>query len=148
LTQEATMHRFIPALAACALCQLAAAQGVYKCSTDGKVSYGDRPCTSGATVELAVPKAPPAPPVQEQARRERTSLQQLEKLRLARELAEQREQARAQRAFAATRQKCNRLRLQRKWADEDLTRSTGARVDAARIKARRRAEALAVECPA
>jgi hypothetical protein len=142
------MHRFIPALAACALCQLAQAQAIYKCSVDGKVSYGDRPCTSGATIELPVPKAPPAAPVHAQTRREQASLQQLEKLRLTRELAEQREQARAQRAFAATRQKCNRLRLQHKWADEDLARSTGARVEAARIKARRRAEALAVECPA
>jgi hypothetical protein len=148
LIQETTMVRFIPALAACALCQLAAAQTIYKCSFEDKVSYGDRPCTSGNTVELAVPKAPPAQPAQEQTQRQRTRLQQLEKLRLARELAEQREQARAQRAFAATRLKCDRLRLQRKWADEDLARSTGSRVEAARIKARRRAEALAVECPA
>jgi hypothetical protein len=141
------MHRFIPALAACALCQLAQAQSIYKCSIEGKVSYGDRPCASGSTVELPVPKAPPSQPVQEHLRRAQASLQ-LEKLRLARELAEQREQARAQRAYAATRQKCDRLRLQRKWADEDLARSAGARIEPARIKARRRAEALAVECPA
>jgi hypothetical protein len=148
LIQEATMFRFIPALAACALCQAAAAQAIYKCSVDGKISYGDQPCTSGQSIELAVPKAPAPQPALAQAERARTSMLQLEKLRLARELAEQREQARAARVFATHRQKCNRLRLQRKWADEDLARANGARMEAARIKARRQAESLAVECPA
>jgi hypothetical protein len=142
------MVRFIPALAACALCQLAAAQVIYKCKVDGKVSYGDRPCANGDMVELSVPAAPAPQPALDQTKRERASLQQLEKLRLTRELAEQRDNARAQRAFAAQRQKCNRLRLQHKWADEDAARSSGARLEAARIKARRQAEALAVECPA
>jgi hypothetical protein len=142
------MVRFIPALAACALCQLAGAQAIYKCNVDGKVSYGDQPCTKGDTVELPVPPPPAAQPALEQANRERSSLQQLEKLRLTRELAEQRDNARAQRAFAAQRQKCNRLRLQHKWAIEDLARTSGARLETARIKARRHSEALAVECPA
>jgi hypothetical protein len=148
LIQEATMLRLIPVLAACALCQAAAAQAVYKCSVDGKVSYGDQPCASGQSVRLPVPPAPAPQPAHEQADRARASSLQLEKLRLTRELAEQREQARAARVFAAQRQKCKRLALQHKWAGEDLARATGARVEAARIKARRQAEALAVQCPA
>jgi hypothetical protein len=142
------MFRLIPVLATCVLCHTAAAQTIFKCSVDGKPAYGDRPCATGPTVELAVPAAPAAAPVHEQAQRERATLLQMEKLRLAKELATEREQARRQRAFATQRQRCNRMRLQAKWAHEDAARSSGARVEAARIKARRQAEALAVECPA
>jgi hypothetical protein len=148
LIQESTMFRCIPILAACMLCNAAAAQAMYKCTVDGKVAYGDRPCVAGAGVELPVPPAPPALPRAQLAQREREALLQLEKLRLTRELHEEREQARARRALATQRQKCNRLRLQRKWADEDLARATGPHAEAARRKARRHAEALAVECPA
>jgi hypothetical protein len=138
----------IPVLATCALCQAAAAQVIYKCSVDGKVAYADRPCASGPTVELPVPAAPVAAPAGELAQRERAALIQLEKLRLTKELAEDRERSRQQRASAAERKRCNRLRLQGKWASEDAARSSGPRLEAARIKARRQAEALAVECPA
>jgi hypothetical protein len=147
-TQENDMFRFIPLLAACALSPAALAQAIYKCSIENKVSYGDRPCSGGNTVELAVPPAPPQTSARATAVREREMLLQLEKLRLARELREEREQARERRALASQRQKCNRLRLQRKWADEDQARASGAQLDAARLKARRQAEALAVECPA
>jgi hypothetical protein len=142
------MLRWIPVLATCALCQAAAAQAIYKCTVDGKVAYGDRPCASGPTIELAVPAAPAVAPAHEPAQRERAALLQLEKLRLTKELAQEREQAREQRALATRRQRCNRLRLQHKWAGEDLARTSGARLEAARIKARRQAETLAVECPA
>jgi hypothetical protein len=142
------MFRLFPVLAACTLCQLAVAQTIYKCSVDGKVSYGDTPCAHGESLALAVPPAPAPTPAAAPAPRAQATLLQLEKLRLARELAEEREQRRTQRALAARREKCDRLRLQRKWADEDLARTSGARVEAARIKARRQAESLAVQCPA
>jgi hypothetical protein len=142
------MFRLFPVLAACTLCQLAVAQTIYKCSVDGKVSYGDRPCARGQSVELAVPAAPVPPPTPAPSARAQPGLLQLERLRLTRELADEREQRRTQRAMTARREKCDRLRLQRKWADEDLARTIGARVEAARIKARRQAESLAVQCPA
>ena len=146
------MFRIIPVLAVCALCvpwTSAAAQAVYKCTVDGKVTYGDQPCAGGATVALAVPKAPAGPPAgaQQLARVQAASLA-LEKLRLTRELREEREQARLSRAAAVRRQKCDRLRLRQKWASEDLARTEGAKLEAARIKVRRQAESMAVECPA
>jgi hypothetical protein len=143
------MFRIIPALAVCALCGAAAAQTVYKCTASGKVAYGDHPCASGATVALAVPAAPVAAPAaaQELARARAAGLE-LEKVRLTRELRDEREQARLSRAAATRRQKCDRLRLRQKWANEDLARTAGPGIDAARLKARRQAEALAVECPA
>jgi hypothetical protein len=142
------MFRIIPALAVCALCGTAAAQTVYKCTVNGKVAYGDLPCASGATVELAVPAAPAAAPAAAQLARARVASLELEKVRLTRELRDEREQARLSRAAAARRQKCDRLRLRLKWANEDLARAAGPERDAARLKARRQAETLAVECPA
>jgi hypothetical protein len=142
------MFRLTTVLAACALSHAASAQTIYKCSADGKVAYADRPCSNGQSVELQVPAAPAAAPAREQALRARTALQQLEKTRLTRELADERAQARAERSAASRRQKCKRLLLRRKWADEDLARSRGPRVEAARTRLRRYAEELAVECPA
>ena len=142
------MFRFIPILAACALSPAAHAQTIYKCSVENRVSYGDRPCPGGDSVELAVPPAPPATAAPAAAVRERAKLLALEKLRLARALHEEREQARERRTLASQRQKCNRLRLRGKWAVEDVARAVGAQREAARLKAQRQAEVLAVECPA
>jgi hypothetical protein len=145
------MFRMIPALAMCALCNTATAQ-VYKCRIDGKLAYGDQRCAAGPTVELAVPAAAAtAADAARQLSRDQAALRELEQLRMASELRaqrEQRDQARLHKAAAARRQKCDRLRLRRKWADEDLARTTGAALEAARIKARRQGEVLAVECPA
>jgi hypothetical protein len=140
------MLRWIPMLTACALSQ-AAAQTVYKCSEQGKLSYGDQPCPDGHSVVLAVPSAPPSAAALEQLQRERTLLRQLEDQRARQELAEQRARQHAWRALAERRRRCDRLRLERKWADEDAASSAGTRAQAARLRARRRAEALAVECP-
>jgi hypothetical protein len=144
------VFRFIPVLAACALCHAAAAQTIYKCRVDGKVAYGDTPCVSGDSVELAVPAVHPpvhAPAPASSPARDKASLAQLEKLRLTRELHEQREQARDRRAAAAHREKCDKLRLRRKWTEEDLARTAGPATEPLRLKLRRQAEAMAVECP-
>jgi hypothetical protein len=149
----------IPVMAACALAQPALAQVVYKCQVNGKVEYGDRPCATGPGMTLSVPRAQasvsgPGEP----ARREREALLQLEKMRLSREMREERErdaalreqkaQAREQRTLDAQRRKCARLHLRQKWGDEDRAHLTGKSAEAARVRARRDAEMLAVECPA
>ncbi|MEH6437435.1 DUF4124 domain-containing protein [Massilia sp. DD77] len=147
------MLRHLPILIACtcALCQPATAGKLYKCNEGGRTSYGDQPCR-GATTELAVPEAPPPDPeAAARLERGRATLQQIDKERSARERIEEREAARARREALSARRRCDKLRLQGKWAEEDLRRSGGnggAALEAARIKARRQAEALAVECPA
>lgn len=151
------MLRLIPVLAACALCQGALAQSVFKCTVDGKIEYGDRPCARGQVVALNVPPAP-GPGAASPASRERAALLELEKMRLARELQQERArvsaerearaEARERRAADSQRRRCGKLRLRQKWADEDRARLTGAALEQARIKARREAETLAVECPA
>jgi hypothetical protein len=152
------MFRVIALLAACNLCQPALAQAVYKCTSEGKIEYRDRPCEHGDAVQLHVPPAPQAGPAQEAAERDGDTLVRLQKLRLAQEqhdermrltaAREARAESREERALDTQRRKCDRLRLRQKWADEDLARLSGAAAEAARVKARREAESLAVECPA
>jgi len=142
----------------------AAAQGIYKCNAGGKISYADRPCLAGPSTRLPPPAAGVAPPeANAVATRDARTLVEFEKLRLAREDKQAREKAREQsredariernrqqraRAALAQRKTCDKLRLRRKWAEEDLARAGGKAHDAARRKLRRQAEALAVECPA
>jgi hypothetical protein len=133
---------------ACALCNPATAQTVYKCTADGKVRYGETPCAAGTGAELAVPAAPPADPqAQQELLRQKALLARLQKERRTTEARDERAQAHADQAAAVRKKRCDKLRLQKRWADEDLARSA-AGADALRLKARRQAEALAVECPA
>lgn len=142
------MLRHLPILTACIVCHAAAADPVYKCNEGGRISYSDRPCGHAASV-LAVPEAPaPDPDASARLERDRAALLELEKARVTRELREEREAVRARREAASMRRRCDKLRLNQQWAEEDARRSTGAALEAARIKARRQAEALAVECPA
>jgi hypothetical protein len=142
----------------------AMADGVYKCKTGAKVSYADRPCTDGIATRLPPPAAGVAlPEANAVATRDARTLVEFEKLRLAREDRQARDKARLQareeardernrqqraRAALAHRKTCDKLRLRRKWAEEDLAHAGAKAHEAARRKARRQAETLAVECPA
>ena len=142
------MRTMMAVLGLCALMQAANAQTVYKCTIDGKVSYGEQPCAAGKSTELALPPAPSGMEAAEALARDKARLAALQKGRASAEAREERERERSARAAAATRQKCERLRLQVKWADEDAARAGKQAATAARLKARRQAEALAVQCPA
>jgi hypothetical protein len=145
--------RLLFLFAACLLTSAVQAQSVYKCTLEGKTSYSDRPCTQGASRALPPPPAgiSPADTMGPQGGDARTLLA-LEKARIDREkeqAKEERAQAKLGRAAHARRQKCDKLRLRRNWAEEDLARTVhGPKHEAARLKARRQAETLAVECPA
>jgi hypothetical protein len=141
------MKTTILVLGMCALVQAAGAQTIYKCTTDGKVSYGEQPCTAGKTMQLAVPPAPSGEQAAAALERDKARLAALQKERAAVNAREERDRERSARGAAATRQKCERLRLQVKWADEDAARAGKEAATAARLKARRQAEALAVQCP-
>lgn len=147
------MNRIFFILAASLFATAGQAQSVYKCSEAGKTSYSDRPCTGGSAKPLPPPPAgiSPADTMGPQGGDARTLLA-LEKARIAREKAQEKEeraQAKQTRTLHARRQKCDRLRLRQKWAEEDLARTVhGPKHEAARLKARRQAEAVAVECPA
>lgn len=142
------MLRLCIIAAAGVLCQPPAAGAIYKCHEGARVSYGDRPCT-GAGAAFPVRAAPsPDPDTQARLERARDALREREKLRAAHALREERDAARAERAALAVHKRCAKLRLQRRWSEEDLARSRGDAQPAARLKLRRQVEALALECPA
>ncbi len=142
------MHRLLSIATACILCQAQAAGAIYKCHEGGRVTYADRPCP-GAGAELPVRAAPPPDP-ETLARldRARDLAMDIDKQRAEQILREERAGERARRAALALRKRCDKLRLQRQWLEEDLARTRGDAKEAARIKVRRQAETLAVECPA
>lgn len=139
-----------------------AAGPVYKCSEGGKVSYGDRPCARGPSVELAPPVGIRPEGAESVPTRDARTLLELEKLKIAREKEQERlrlreeqreqraarEQERAGRLAANRRKQCARLKLRHRWAAEDAARASGPKREAALLKARRQAQHLAVECPA
>ncbi|HEX5341335.1 MAG TPA: DUF4124 domain-containing protein [Duganella sp.] len=127
----------------------ALAGAVYKCTADGKVSYSDVPCAASATATtLEAPAAPSADPAAgAELRRQQKQADTLQKARLKREEREDRESARAAKDAAVQRKKCDQLKLKKRWADEDARRATGPATEAARLRAHRAGEAMALECP-
>jgi hypothetical protein len=142
------MRMWMTALLLYALAPAAGAQTIYKCTAGGKVSYGEQPCADGKATTLAVPPAPDATAAAAVMEQEKARLAVFQKARAARETREEKERERTDRAAASVRQKCERLRLQSKWAEEDAARAGKATLTSARLKAKRQAEALAVQCPA
>ena len=142
------MRNTMTALMLCALVQAASAQTIYKCTVGGKVSYGEQPCAHGKATALAVPPAPDSSGAAEMLKQEKARLLAFQKERAAVEAREERDSQRAARAAAGPRHQGERLRLQGKWAQEDAARADKATLAAARLKAKRQAEALAVQCPA
>lgn len=142
------MVRAFAVLAIWAACGAAGAQTIYKCTVKGKVSYGEKPCEAGAQRTIEVPAAPPADP-ELAARLARQKA-------LAESLEGERQEAAAHNARVPRRaaapatspqqQRCDKMRLQLKWLEEDLRKTAGPATEPLRLKAQRQAEALAVEC--
>ncbi|MYM26000.1 DUF4124 domain-containing protein [Duganella sp. FT135W] len=127
----------------------ALAGAVYKCAVDGKISYSDVPCAASATAStLEAPAAPPPDPAAGATlRRQQKQADMLEKARLKRDEREERDAARAAKDAAVQRKKCDQLKLKKRWADDDARRATGSATEAARLRAHRAGEAMALECP-
>lgn len=136
-------------LCAAALAGHSAAQGVYKCTVDGKISYTDMPCPAGAAASsmLAVPAAPAgAPAAAADLQRMQKQSAALEKSRQKIEEREARASERAARAAAAQRKRCARLALTKQWAEEDARLASNANSDKARLRAKRAGESFSLEC--
>lgn len=142
------MNRLLAFLAFFLLSQLASAGTIYKCVKGGKPHYSDRPCGKSAQALKVEGAASPDPATLARLERERALVQKIEDERAVRDEQLARDAAREQRAASSQKRRCDKLRLQRKWAEEDSARAAPDEAGSARIKARRQAEALAVECPA
>ncbi len=150
MTGDMHMHKQVSVALVCLALEsgFAATGTIYKCKEGGSTSYSDRPCGNTSVALKVQPASAPAPEALQRLARERAMLQEIEDARAARAEQQAKHQARAQRAAAALKRRCDKLRLQHKWVEEDAARTGREEAERARIKARRQAEALAVECPA
>mgnify|MGYP003576619719 FL=1 len=145
------MRTLFTLLIACLLSLAAMAGTIYKCVENGKTSYADQPCGKNpVALELRVAPAAPGEAAARLARSKAwlagVEAERAEEDQRAARAA--RAAQRAQRDALVERKRCDKLRLQTKWAEEDSRRAGRSEADRERIKARRQAEALAVECPA
>lgn len=122
------------------------ALAIYKCESDGKVTYGDAPCDGGKALEIAAPTPSDTDAAVRQAMRERKALSQLEKERHKREAVEDRERKSANRADAAKRKKCDTLARRQERANEVVRTSVGKANERAKLKARHVAEDYEAAC--
>lgn len=132
-------------LLACPLPALA----IYKCETGRTVSYSDTPCRSGKSSMIDPGHAGGGfEPVAEDPRLEqqKAELQRLQNARHRREAQEEKAAQKLLKARAARQKKCAKLTLQQKWLEEDAALAVGKATEKARLKARRKAEAVHLEC--
>ncbi|WP_445230986.1 DUF4124 domain-containing protein [Duganella rhizosphaerae] len=125
-------------------------QGVNKCTVDGKVSYSDMPCPANAasSTTLAVPVAPAVDPAAAaDLARQRKEAAKLEKARHQHEDQDARAADKAAQAAAAQHKRCGKLKLNKRWADEDVARASLPNLDNAKLRAKRAGDTLALECP-
>lgn len=145
------MSRLMSTLLLCSLCALSAAasaQKLYKCRVDGTLVYSGAPCKGVTSTPVAVPDAPkPDPALAAELKRQEVTLSQLEKERLVRQKQDQRFAESDARLAAGRRDRCEKLRLQKKYADDEVTAAVGLETQALKEKAMRVAEYVAAECP-
>ena len=142
------MLRLISLFLLYALCTGAAAQKLYKCRVDGTLVYTGAPCKGVTSTPVDVPDAPkPDPALAAELKRQEAALVKLEQERVVREKQAQRFAESDQRLAATRRDRCEKLRLQKKFADEEVSAAVGLETIALREKAMRVAEYVAAECP-
>jgi hypothetical protein len=134
------------AILLCFLVSLSApALALYKCKSGDTITYSDQQCPGGERVDAGNPPGDAAK-ARKQAAEEKKELHRLENARRRREAQEQKEQQRAAHDHAVKQKRCTLLAQRKRWADEDVSKATGRSAERARLKARRVAEQIDVEC--
>ncbi len=121
------------------------AQTIYKCTEDGKVSYGQTPCAGAPGV--ALPPPPAAVDSGADTARLNKTADRMMAARHKREARFEREQLAQARVAEARNRRCGLLRLKKSWADKDARGAPGAKFEAAKENARRAGQLLKLECP-
>lgn len=149
------MQHLISLIVLCAACAGANAQvaKIVKCTVDGKVTYTSEPCLNDADAAPAPPPPPQAaaqstPELERELAHQQATLHELETARLAREAKDDKASTKIDSVDLTQKQKCDKLRLRKKLADQDVVAASPATAPALRKKARHAAEAVASECPA
>jgi hypothetical protein len=136
----------------CLLLSLSApAFAIYKCEAEGRITYSQEPCASGAGTDMRdkiITGTTDRDAAQARARatREKAEADRLEKARHQREAMEEKEQQKIARASNAKQKKCQSLALRKKWLVEDAAKSSMKSAEKARKKIARLEEKIAQEC--
>jgi hypothetical protein len=127
----------------------ASAQKLYKCRVEGKLVYSGAPCKGVPSTPVDVPDAPKPDPaaLAEERKRQEEALAKFEKERKAREAQEKRFSESDERLAAGRRDRCDKLRLQKKLADDEVAAAVGLETQVLKERAMRVAEYVASECP-
>lgn len=129
------------------------AMAVYKCESQGHVTYTDIPCGAAQTTLPPVPLPADAVAAKQQATSEKRQLAAIEKSQQAERVANAHEQRRRKqdKTETAHRKKCTLLGLEKKWSAEDAaaaSRTISEKTTAMKKAARRKAERHEAECGA
>lgn len=133
------------------LCASLPAKAVYRCEQNGTVSYADRSCAGGKSINIAEDVRDAVSPGDAAAARKRLQQQKRAAAEIDRGKAKESEKERkarqlAARKAAAKEKTCQPLALRKKWAEEDVANADKKTSDAARRKARRAAERYNLSC--
>ncbi|MDB5764203.1 MAG: hypothetical protein JWQ21_3198 [Herminiimonas sp.] len=134
----------------------APALAIYKCESNGKITYSDEPCrggkvldvdpASGKTAASDAADAADAADAGKQITREKSEVKRLENERHKREAKDEQAQQKAARISAAKHKKCVSLAMRKKWGEEDAAAASGKSAEKAKRNARRKAEKYETEC--
>lgn len=140
MKMRATPHLIWAAI----LCLSTPAFAVYKCESNGHVTYSDSSCPGGR--QLDIPPAPDSAEARQRAVQEQQALKRLENERRKAELQEAKGRQQAANRQAARRRKCASLERRKKWAAEDAATTYIRSAEKAKRKARRAEETFEAEC--
>lgn len=130
-----------------ALCALPACAQMYKCTVNGKPSYQETPCATGPVTKIKIDAAPEPDPGSDEVReRQRELAERLSGERADRDAADRQQHAYAQQIAAARKHRCDRSRLERRWAAEDAQRPQRNATERAQTAERREAEWASLDC--
>ena len=127
------------------------AMAVYKCASQGRITYTDIPCGPTQTMLPPAPVAADAAAAKQQAASERRQLAAIEKTMKTEHLASEREGRRRKpdKTEMAHKKKCIQLGLERKWSAEDADaapHTVSTKTHDLKKTARRKAERYEAEC--
>ena len=145
-------HRLLLALPLL-LCTLPA-WAVYKCESNGQVTYSDAACANGKTVAIDDARGVKSP-VPATSAKDKAAQQRLDKSRAAEDKRlnrqrekQERQEARARLVAEKQKRKCAQLAQRKAWAEDDLRNAPVKTMEKARRKSQRAAENYRAECPA
>jgi hypothetical protein len=124
-----------------------AAAAIHKCEFAGKTTYTETPCPGGKTLDINDSvSATRRDSATQRAAKEKTALKRLEAARAKIEVKQEKEDNATDKRNAGKREKCDKLALGKKWAEEDAAKASGKAVEKAKTNARRAGETYALAC--